>query len=248
MPLSNFRCLNKGKTFLHCVEAVHLQRQDLSPPSQICRSSLRLSPAAPLAPIRKLGGKGTIHSSSSSRKSSQNPVALSAPPQTSGFSSLPPPHSHRLELGGDSGRVPSSGVGGGWGGGRAGLGGAGLGGAEFGGTELGGAGLGGRSSMMAVAHGELELDRPSSHHLHRFGVPAGEAAGFSSRNGARISLGLMQIGDGVRDAAGVSLRSGMTLLRAEQACLSTRGTRSWWLLQHPGPGQGALPPVALPPL
>jgi hypothetical protein len=124
MSLPNFRCLNKGKTFLHCVEAVHLQRQDLSPPSQICRSSLRLSPAAPLAPIRKLGGKGTIHSSSSSRKSSQNPVALSAPPQTSGFSSLPPPHSHRLELGGDSGRVPSSGVGRGWGGGRAGLGGA----------------------------------------------------------------------------------------------------------------------------
>jgi hypothetical protein len=43
--------------------------------------------------------------------------------------------------------------------------------------------------------------------------PAGEAAGFSSRNGARISLGLMQIGNGVRDAAGVSLRSGMTLPR-----------------------------------
>jgi hypothetical protein len=63
-----------------------------------------------------------------------------------------------------------------------------------------------------------------------------------------LALGLMQIGDGVRDAGGVSLRSGMTLLRAEQACLSTRGTRSWWLLQHPGPGQGALPPVALPPL
>jgi hypothetical protein len=45
--------------------------------------------------------------------------------------------------------------------------------------------------------GALELDWPSSHHLRRFGVQ--EAAEFSSGNDTRISLGLLQIGDGVPD-------------------------------------------------
>jgi hypothetical protein len=63
-------------------------------------------------------------------------------------------------------------------------GGAGLSGAELGG---GGVGLDGQSSATAAAHGALELDWPSSHHLHRFGVPAMEVARFSSHNGARIA-------------------------------------------------------------
>jgi hypothetical protein len=97
----------------------------------------------------------------------------------------------------------------GWGGGQAGLGGAVA-----------------RSSMAAAAHGALELDRPSSHHLRRFGVPAGEAAEFSSRIGARISLGLLQIGDGVPDAAGVSLTVRVPRFHLDRAidCIIC----SWW--------------------
>jgi hypothetical protein len=47
----------------------------------------------------------------------------------------------------------------------------------------------------------------STGRLRRFGVSAGEAAGFSSRNGDRISLRLLQIGDEVPDAAGVRLNN-----------------------------------------
>jgi hypothetical protein len=56
--------------------------------------------------------------------------------------------------------------------------------------------------------------RPSSHHLHQFGVLAGETAGFSSRSGACILLGLLQIGDRVPDAAGVSLTNKQVVLLA----------------------------------
>jgi hypothetical protein len=80
-----------------------------------------------------------------------------------------------------------------------------------------------RSSTAAAAHGALELDRPSSHHLRRFGVPAGEAAEFSSRIGARISLGLLQIGDGVPDA-GLTVRVPRFHLDRAIDCIIC----SWW--------------------
>jgi hypothetical protein len=98
----------------------------------------------------------------------------------------------------------------GWGGGRAGRGAA----AQSSTTTVGWSSAAiARSSTMAwssVARGlaaelndggdagALELNnRPSSHHLRRFGIQ--EAAEFSSGNDTRISLGLLQIGDGVPD-------------------------------------------------